>query len=263
MIGSIIGDIAGSCYEFVGNDDKFVKILDTMYPDYYEYTDDTVMSVAVADCILNDADPVNCLQQYARKYPDRGYGWYFSKWINSENPRPYHSYGNGAAMRINPVGFLNYSMDKLIEISDKMTTITHNHPEGIKGAQSVASTMNLMLHHEYNKNDVKKYVTETYGYNLEDTVSNLRLTYSFDETCQNTVPQAFICFLESTDFEDAIRNAISINGDSDTLACIVGGLAECYYKVIPQKWVDFARIRLDLHLLSVINAFENKFGKYY
>lgn len=263
MIGSIIGDIAGSLYEFSGNTDKYVRVLDTTHPEGYEYTDDTVMSCAVARCILDNLDPTRTLQEYGRQYQGRGYGGMFYHWLVSDFPKPYNSFGNGAAMRINPVGFLPLSINDKLAASDYYTEITHNHPEGIKGARSVVDVMDKMLYKGWTKDQIREYVVDTYGYNLDDTVENLRFSYSFDETCQQTVPQAFICFLDSVDFEDSIRNAISINGDADTLACIVGGLSEAYYKDIPFEWVRFARVRLDHHLLNIVDRFEEKYGKFY
>lgn len=263
MIGSIIGDIAGSLHEFSSNIDKCVKILDTEHPEAYEFTDDSVMTLAIADCLLNNLDPVITLQNYGRRYPNRGYGHMFSRWIISDFPKPYNSYGNGAAMRISSVGFLNINFNDKLECADYFTSITHNHPEGLKAARSVVDAMHHMLFCGSTKEQIKRRIQELYHYNLDDTVDNLRIHYGFDETSQNTIPQAFICFLESENFEDAIRNAISIGGDADTLACIVGGLAECFYQEIPIEWVNFAKVRLDTHLLEILDEFENKHGKFY
>lgn len=268
MIGSIIGDIAGSVYEFTYNLDKNVEIFESPHSNSHTFTDDSVMSIAIADCILYNLEPSEILQAYGRKYPGRGYGGGFSEWLELKNPKPYHSYGNGAAMRINPVGFLKESLDRKLQISDYYTGITHNHPEGLKGARCIVDSMHKLLFEGYTKEDLKKHIEYLYEYDLNKTVTDYRLSGMMDkcdwnETCQGTIPQVFACFFDSNSFEDSIRNSISIGGDADTIACIVGGLSECYYKKIPNEFVDWAKSKLDGNLLEVVDKFEDKYGRFY
>jgi len=197
------------------------------------------------------------MQEVGRNYPSCGYGGSFGLWVFSNNPKPYNSFGNGAAMRVSPVGFVAKSLDQAISLSKKVTEVTHNHPEGIKGAEATAVAIYL-ARNGYNINDIKNYIDKHY-YKMNFTLDEIRDTYKFNETCQDTVPQAIMAFLESTSFEDAIRNAISIGGDSDTLAAITGGIAEACYG-IPKEIRNKALTYLDKRLLNILLDFENKYG---
>ncbi|MBO6203676.1 MAG: ADP-ribosylglycohydrolase family protein, partial [Selenomonas sp.] len=232
MYGAILGDIIGSPYEF----DRGAKI--KAFPLFIEksrFTDDTVITVAVADALLyagKDAGEdkicaavVSSMQHWGRKYPKAGYGGKFREWLKEKEPKPYGSFGNGSAMRVSPAGWLYDSIERTRKVARWTAEVTHNHPEGIKGAESVASAIYL-ARTGASKNAVKKYIEDEFGYNLSRTLKEIRPAYHMDVTCQGSVPEAIIAFLESTDFEDAVRNAVSISGDTDTTACIAGSIAE-------------------------------------
>jgi type I restriction enzyme M protein len=223
------------------------------------------MTLAIAKAILHSKSDysdlsslsIKYMQEVGRNYPSCGYGGSFGLWVFSNNPKPYNSFGNGAAMRVSPVGFVAKSLDQAISLSKKVTEVTHNHPEGIKGAEATAVAIYL-ARNGYNINDIKNYIDKHY-YKMNFTLDEIRDTYKFNETCQDTVPQAIMAFLESTSFEDAIRNAISIGGDSDTLAAITGGIAEACYG-IPKEIRNKALTYLDKRLLNILLDFENKYG---
>jgi len=223
------------------------------------------MTLAIAKAILHSKSDysdlsslsIKYMQEVGRNYPSCGYGGSFGLWVFSNNPKPYNSFGNGAAMRVSPVGFVAKSLDQAISLSKKVTEVTHNHPEGIKGAEATAFAIYL-ARNGYNINDIKNYIDKHY-YKMNFTLDEIRDTYKFNETCQDTVPQAIMAFLESTSFEDAIRNAISIGGDSDTLAAITGGIAEACYG-IPKEIRNKALTYLDKRLLNILLDFENKYG---
>lgn len=261
MLGAIIGDIVGSRFEWNNNKTKHFELLN----DKCFFTDDTVMTLAIAKAILHSKSDysdlsslsIKHMQEVGRNYPSCGYGGSFGLWVFSNNPKPYNSFGNGAAMRVSPVGFVAKSLDQAISLSKKVTEVTHNHPEGIKGAEATAVAIYL-ARNGYNINDIKNYIDKHY-YKMNFTLDEIRDTYKFNETCQDTVPQAIMAFLESTSFEDAIRNAISIGGDSDTLAAITGGIAEACYG-IPKEIRNKALTYLDKRLLNILLDFENKYG---
>ena len=199
---------------------------------------------------------VECMQSVGRNYPDCGYGGGFRKWMFSDDPKPYNSYGNGAAMRVSAAGFAASSLEEAKELSKKITGVTHNHPEGIKGAEATAVAI-YMARNGSSLLEIRDYIDMNY-YPMNFTLDGIRNTYKFNETCQDTVPQALMAFLESIDFEDAIRNAISIGGDSDTLAAICGGVAEAYYGV-PAEIRKHALTFLDKQLIKLLVDFENRF----
>ena len=236
MIGAIIGDTVGSIYEF---DNHRSKKFELFSEDCF-LTDDSIMTLAVMEImkrrIYNDKDAIiDTLKTWGRAYPHRGYGGVFGYWLDSDSRDAYNSYGNGAAMRISPVGYYANSEDEVKEAARAITEVTHNHPEGLKGAEVTAMCIYYAKIGK-NKEFIKDYASRYY--NLDFDYDELKRTYKFNETCQDTVPQAIYAFLISTDFEDAIRTAVSIGGDSDTLACITGGIAEAYYKHIPSKIID-------------------------
>ncbi len=236
MIGAIIGDIVGSIYEF---DQINTKAFEFFGPKC-KFTDDSVCTVAVADMLLHDLPPAETMQKWCRRYPGRGYGGMFSHWIYDDPPEPYNSYGNGAAMRVSPAAYLHREdLDKALAASDRVTEITHNHPEGKKGARATTHAIWLAIQNE--KPDViREVITTEYGYDLTNSVDDIRPDYSFDVTCQETVPQAITCAIESISFEDAIRNAISIGGDADTLGAIAGPIAEAMYGV-PDEMIEHVK----------------------
>lgn len=256
MIGAIAGDIIGSVYETVA-----VKTKDfPLFTKRSKFTDDTVLTIAVADCIMNEKDYAKTLQSYALKYPKKEYGARFMKWMFSENPEPYNSFGNGAAMRVSAIGFYYDSLEKVMIEAEKSAIITHNHPEGIKGAKAVATAVFLAKEGK-SKEDIKQFISNTFEYNLDRKLDTIRLDYGFDVTCQGSVPESIIAFLESNDYEDALRNAISLGGDSDTMACIAGGIAEAFYKYIPTEIIAETKVRLNEEFLKVIDLWEYNFAK--
>ena len=261
MIGAIIGDIVGSRFEW-----NNIKSKDFDFLTYKCFpTDDSVMTLALAQAILVSKpdhsdlskNAVECMQSVGRNYPDCGYGGGFYKWMFSDDPKPYNSYGNGAAMRVSAAGFAANSIEEAKDISKKITEVTHNHPEGIKGAEATAISI-YMAKTGSSLLEIRDYIDKNY-YSMDFTLDGIRATYKFNETCQGTVPQALMAFFESTDFEDAIRNAISIGGDSDTLAAICGGVAEAYYGV-PAEIRKHALTFLDQRLLKILVEFENKYS---
>lgn len=260
MLGAIIGDTVGSRFEWHNHRSKDFDFLTYKC----EPTDDSIMTLAIAKAILKSEGNVNKLsdlvvrymQQLGRLYSDAGYGGAFRKWIRSSDPKPYGSFGNGAAMRVSPVGFAAKSMDEAKAMSKAVTKVTHNHPEGLKGAEATTVAIFMALHGK-SMLEIRDYIDKNY-YPMNFTLDDIRDSYQFNETCQDTVPQAMMAFFESTGFEDAIRNAISIGGDSDTLAAITGGIAEAYYG-IPSEIRKHELTFLDERLLAILVEFENRY----
>ena len=254
MIGAIAGDIIGSAYEW-----HYTKSHDfELFTPQSTFTDDTVLTIAVADCILNGKEYAVTLKEYGRRYPDAGYGGMFLNWLSSDSLAPYNSFGNGSAMRVSPVGFAFPSLDMVLREAEKSAAVTHNHPEGIRGAQAIAASIFLARSGE-GKERIRSYIEESFGYNLQQTLDEIRPWYRFDETCQGSVPQAIIAFLESDSYEDAVRKAISLGGDSDTLACMTGGIAQAYYGKIPDYIAKTVREILNPEMLEVIDLFNDKY----
>ncbi len=230
MLGAIFGDIAGSVYEF--NNIKTTNF--DLLGRGTNYTDDSILTIAVADWLidgsLNKERLAFTLYQYVKKYPSPmgSYGGRFLQWAHGDISKPYNSWGNGSAMRVSPVGWAFDTLEETEKIAALTAKVTHNHPEGIKGAQATAAAI-YMARNLATKAEIKQYIETKYGYNLSRTCDEIRPSYQFNESCQETVPQAIIAFLDSVDFESAIRLAVSLGGDSDTLACITGGIAEAFY----------------------------------
>jgi ADP-ribosylglycohydrolase/protein-tyrosine phosphatase len=256
MLGAIIGDIVGSIYEF----DNLRSTQFEFFGKNCSFTDDTVLTVALADAILNNKNYAQVMREYYDRYPDESYGGGFIDWAETEDAPAYNSWGNGAAMRISPVGYAFNSLEDVLKKAIQYTEVTHNHPEGIKGACATASAI-FLARTGHSKQDIKNYIVTNFGYNLDRTCDEIRPTYKFNESCQGTVPEAIIAFLESTDFESAIRLAISLGGDSDTLACITGGIAQAFYKQIPSWIAQGTLARLDDNLREIVLQFHNKFYK--
>lgn len=260
MIGAIIGDISGSRYERHNNKSKEFPLFDKKC----RLTDDSIMSLAVAKAILESEGAVEELSHKAvihmqglgRAYSNAGYGGSFSKWIMTPDPKPYNSYGNGAAMRVGPCGFAAGNIDEAKELSALVTKVSHNHPEGMKGAEAIAVAVYLAKTGE-TKDNIRKYIEENY-YQIDFTIDGIRDTYKFDVSCQGSVPVAFEAFFESSDFEDAIRLAISVGGDSDTIAAMAGSVAEAYYG-IPEGIIDSAIDFLDARQMEILYYFEKKY----
>jgi len=254
MIGAIAGDIIGSVYESSG-----LKTTEfAIFTAHSTFTDDTVLTVAVADCILYGKDYATTFKQYARKYPYAGFGGMFLKWVKSDSLAPYNSFGNGSAMRVSPVGFAFDTLEEVLAEAKRSAEVTHNHSEGIKGAQAVAAAIFLARKKE-GRSKIKDVIEKNFGYNLRQTLEEIRPHYYFNETCEGSVPQAIIAFLESDSYEDAVRKAISLGGDSDTIACMTGGIAQAYYERIPAYIIKEVKNRLDSELLKVIEQFNMKY----
>ena len=256
MYGAVIGDIVGSRFEW----DHRHKSKDFEF--WHEgsfFTDDTVCTVAVADILINDLDPALGMQAWCRDYPGRGYGGWFGSWIHSDHPRPYHSYGNGAGMRVSPCALLNRTdLDLALSTSDRVTGTTHNHPEGIKGARAVTHSIWLALNH-HPAGEIRRVIAREYGYDMSRSVDEIRPDYEFDETCQRSVPESIICALESATFEDGIRNAISIGGDSDTIGAMAGPIAEALHG-IDDHHVRRARRHLTTRMIGVLDTLYERSG---
>lgn len=244
MLGAIAGDIIGSVYE---SRPTKRKDFDPLFHPRASFTDDTVLTVAVADVLLHGRDPVDAFKDWGRRYPDSGWGGMFRRWLFSDRREPYGSFGNGAAMRVSPAGFLAGSLDEALELADAVTRVTHDHPEGLKGARATVTAI-VLFRQGMAPEAVREEIASRFGYDVRRTVDQIRPGYRFDETCQGTVPEAIVCALEATGFEEAIRNAISLGGDADTLGAICGGIAEARFGV-PSGIADEAWCRLpgDMH----------------
>jgi len=224
MIGAIAGDIIGSVYEF-----HRIKTKEfALFQPACQFTDDSVLTVAVAQAILTDGDYRAKALGFGRRYPSASYGSGFRKWLHIQDPKPYYSFGNGSAMRVSPVGFAFETADEVLREAARSAEFTHNHPEGIKGAQATALAV-FLARTARDKDVIRQEISSRFEYDLGRTVDAIRPYYDFDETCQRTVPEAIIAFLESDSYEDAVKNAVSLGGDADTLACITGGIAEAFY----------------------------------
>ena len=264
MYGAILGDIIGSPYEF----DRGEKTKDfPLFPPHARFTDDTVMTIAVAEALISAGagaseenvkmDVVRLMQHWGRRYPRVGYGGMFRQWLVMEHPQPYGSFGNGSAMRVSSAGWLYDSLARTREVARWTAEVTHNHPEGIKGAKATAAAI-YMARTGADRREIKEYIERNY-YPLDFSINGIRDSYRFNETCQETVPQAIECFLESTSFEDAIRTAISLGGDSDTIAAITGAIAEAYYG-IPDWMRAQALSYLDGRLRAVYDEWQGTHG---
>lgn len=231
MLGALVGDIVGSIYEF--HNTKSVDF--DMFTPWNNFTDDSVMTLAVAKWLMEDeAHTINyligCMQELGNRYPNAGYGSRFGMWLEEEEPQPYNSWGNGAGMRVSPVGLYAKTLDEALALAAITASVSHNHPEGVKGAQAIAASVFLCKEGKA-KQEIKEYVEKTFYYNLNRTTSEIRPFYRFDVSCQGSVPEAIIAFLEGNSFEEVIRLAISIGGDSDTIGCMAGAIAACMYPI--------------------------------
>ncbi len=254
MIGAIAGDIIGSVYEHHN-----IKTKDfVLFSDRCFFTDDSILTIALADSILTGTPYVDNLKTFYRWYPDGGYGGSFHRWAQSPNSSPYNSWGNGAAMRISPVGYAYNDLDKVLQKAREFTEITHNHPEGIKGGQATAAAIFLARIGE-SKTAIKEFIEGKFHYDLSKHVDEIRPTYQFDESSQGTVPQALRAFIDSSDFEDAIRTAVSLGGDTDTLACITGGVAQAFYGAVPETIYQKVYSILDARLGQITRSFMERY----
>lgn len=255
ILGAIAGDVIGSAYEF--NSTKDFNFL--LFSESSHYTDDTVMTVANADWLLTGDTLKGIMLEYGNQYA-AGYGGWFIGWLWSENPQPYNSFGNGSAMRVSPVGWAFNTLEETLVAAKNSAEITHNHPEGIKGAQATAACI-YWARTGKSKRQIKEYVESIFGYNLDRTCREIRPRYSFDATCQGTVPESIIAFLESTDYESAVRLAVSLGGDADTMGAITGCIAEAFYGGVPEYIKVEVLKRLPNEFIDVMRKFYQKFVK--
>ena len=254
LLGAIAGDVIGSVYEL-----RPCKSIDfELFFDYSKYTDDTVMTVANADWLLTGNSLVGIMQNYGNRYPTAGYGGMFCNWLREDTPEPYNSFGNGSAMRVTPVGWAFDTLEETLEAAKQSAEITHNHPEGIKGAQATAACI-WMARKGKSKQEIKEYVERKFGYNLHRTCDEIRPDYHFDVTCQGSVPESIIAFLESSDYESAIRLAISLGGDADTMGAITGGIAEAFYGGVPEHIKNEVVKRLPIEFIDIMQRFYERF----
>jgi len=253
MIGALAGDIIGSAHEFGRTKSKRFEL----FAPGCRFTDDSVLTVALADAIISGREYGPVMKEYFRRYPRAGYGGMFAGWALSKSSEPYGSFGNGAAMRISPAGWAYDTLDDVLARAREYTCVTHDHPEGIRGAQATAAAV-FLCRTGVQKPELKRYIETAFGYDLSRRLDDIRPHYSFDETCQGTVPEALISFLESESYEDAVRNAVSLGGDSDTLGCITGGIAEAFYG-LPDDIRKSALSILDPRLRETTEQFVNRY----
>lgn len=256
MLGAIIGDIVGSPYEF----DNHRSTRFPLFSEDSRFTDDTILTAATAVKLLDGGTYAGRYKEFYRLYPFASYGGSFRRWGESDSLAAYGSYGNGAAMRISPIGYAFPALEETLLEAERSASATHDHPEGIKGAQAVAGAI-FLARTGGTKNDIEALVTGRFGYVLQKDLGYLRKHYTFNETCQQTVPEAISVFLASQDFEDALRKAVSIGGDSDTIACIVGGIAEPFYRTIPDDIAASGLALLDERLREIVNRFQRLFAR--
>ena len=255
MTGAILGDIIGSVFE-----GKNIKTTDFKLQNFgARITDDSVLTIAVADALLNDRDYNKHLLAWAREFPWAGYGRSFREWMHSEAPKPYNSWGNGSAMRVSAIAYAFDDLSEVLEEARKSALPTHNHPEGIKGAQAIALAI-FLARSGSSKIQIKDSIEERYGYDLNRKIAEIRPDYKFDVSCQGSVPEAIIAFMDSSDYESTIRLSISLGGDSDTIACMAGGIAEAFYGEVPQELLNYADKKLPTKMKQVLADFHLKFS---
>lgn len=257
MLGSIIGDIIGSRFE-----DYHSRIKTTdfeLFDKGSKFTDDTVLTIAVADWLMRDpmhqhTTLVKIMQTYGRMYPGAGFSHATKAWLNSDEPQPYGSFTNGAAMRVSPIGWAFESMEETLEVAKRSAEVSHDSEQGITAAQ-VVSAATFMARHHASKAEIKAYIVQNFHYDLGHTIEGIRPNYSFDCSCEGSVPEAIMAFMDGEDYESVIRLAVSLGGDSDTQACIAGGIAEAYYGCIPKDIIKSAIHHLPSHFRKVITDF--------
>ncbi len=255
MLGAIAGDVVGSPYEFE-------PIKTTEFPLFgpsSAFTDDTVLTCAVAEVLLGGGDYAAAFRRWGRRYPDVSWGGRFRQWLSDDRAGPYGSFGNGSAMRVGPVGWARDTVEEVLAEAERSARPTHDHPEGIKGAQATALAV-FLARTGAGKGVIREEIARRFGYDVWRSVDAVRPSYRFDETCQRTVPEALIAFFDSTDFEHAVRLAVSLGGDSDTLACITGSVAEAFYGGVPAAIAEATLARLTPEMLGVLERFEAEFA---
>lgn len=264
MLGAIFGDIVGSVYEFDNTNDYNFKLLSK----HSGPTDDSYMTLAVAKALMETYEEdydnirravVTNMQEIGRRYPFGGYGGRFRLWLTEEDPKPYNSFGNGSGMRVSPAGWLYQTMEETLHVAELTADVTHNHPEGIKGAQAIAAGI-FLARAGATKDEIIEYIAKNFEYDLSRTLEEIKPDYGFYEICQKSVPEAIIAFYEGENYEDVIRLAISLGGDSDTIACMAGAIAEAYYGM-PENFKDEALRRLPEDLRKIVYEFKDFYQK--
>jgi ADP-ribosylglycohydrolase len=255
MLGAIAGDVIGSVHEASATKSKRFLLFT---PDCC-FTDDTVLTVAVADCLLSGRPYVDAFHKYYHLYPDAGYGGNFIRWASLRQKKPYQSWGNGSAMRVSPIAYAFNSLEEVLAEAKRSAEVTHDHPEGIRGAQATAAAI-FMARKERDKQSLKQFIERVFGYRLDFRLRDIRPHYLFDVSCQGSVPESLVAFLESTDYEDAVRNAISLGGDADTMASVAGAVAEAFYGGVPEEIAHQAMELLDDRLRRITAEFRLKFS---
>lgn len=254
MLGAIAGDMIGSPYEA-----QPIKTKDfPLFRSSSTFTDDSVLTVAIARAIMQERDYAQVVREVGRRYPRAGYGGWFRRWLGSDEAGPYGSWGNGSAMRVSPVGWAFNSIDRVLAEAEATAAITHDHPEGIKGAQATALAV-FGARSNWNGSRMREEITSRFDYELAETVDHIRPEYGFDVSCMGTVPPAIVCYLDAQDYEGAVRNAVSLGGDSDTLACIAGGIAEAGFGGVPDDVRSEVETRLPHELLQTVTEFRQEF----
>jgi ADP-ribosylglycohydrolase len=252
MLGAISGDVIGSVHEYIGTKTTEFEL----FPPNCRFTDDSVLTIAVADCLMSGRSYVDAFHDYFAAYPSVGWGGMFHDWASRRDRAPYNSWGNGAAMRVASLAYAFDRLEDVLEEAAQTAEVTHNHPEGVKGAQATAAAVFLARRGEA-KPAIKATIEKLFGYDLSRSLDKIRTSYEYDISCQGTVPPALIAFLESVSFEDAIRKSISLGGDADTLACITGGVAEAFYRGVPADIALPTLDRLDDRLRRVVTSFRD------
>ncbi len=255
MLGAIAGDVIGSAYEA----NAVKTTIFQLFPPGACFTDDTVLTVATAEALLGDGDYAAAYRRYGRAYPNAGYGGSFYRWLFSDGTGPYGSWGNGAAMRVSPVGFALDSVDAVLAEAARSAAVTHDHPEGVKGAQATALAV-FLARAGTSKEMIKAEIQDRFSYDLTRPLDAIRPGYCFEVSCQGSVPESLIAFQESADYESAVRNAIALGGDADTMACIAGGIAQAFYGSVPAPIAGEVRSRLPDGFLDVLDRFERRYG---
>lgn len=253
MLGAIAGDVIGSVHERARTKTKDFPL----FVPGSTFTDDTVLTVAVAEALLHQRDYVDVFHAYFQTYPNAGYGGTFFRWCLGQYREPYQSWGNGSAMRVSPVAYVHHTLEEVLREGQRSAEVTHNHEQGIRGAQATAAAI-FLARTGSSKAEIRRYVQNTFDYFLEETLAEIRPTYQFDVSCQGSVPQSILAFLESDSYEDAVRNAISLGGDADTMACIAGGIAEAFYGGVPEEIRTRTLGLLNEHLREVTSEFMSR-----
>ncbi|AWM37513.1 ADP-ribosylglycohydrolase [Gemmata obscuriglobus] len=255
MIGAIVGDVIGSVHEGSGTKTKEFPL----FVEDSRFTDDTVLTVAVAEKLLHGGEYVNRFHRYFHLYPLAGFGGTFIRWAGTFEREPYNSWGNGSAMRVSPVGIAFDTLEDVMSHARQSADVTHNHPEGVRGAQATAVAV-FLARTGKSKDEIRSHIESEFGYDLSARLDDIRPGYAFDVSCQGSVPQSLVAFLESESYEDAVRNAISLGGDADTMAAIAGAVAEAFYGGVPEHIAAPALERLDGRLRAIVNEFSRVFG---